>query len=105
MEMIEKRKAERAARLERAKLRIDGEKEAERKKQADANKVDMSEEARKQRAYAWYSRCGHPAKKELIKRVKAMGSKGCDISVADIDLLPWNFNGTMVNASRMIIKS
>jgi hypothetical protein len=105
LDMIEARKAERAARLERAKKRIDGEKEAERlKKEQDANsRLDMSDDARKQRAYSWYSRCGHPVKKELIKRIKAMGTGACDIIVADIELLPWNFNGTMVIASKMMV--
>jgi hypothetical protein len=102
MDMIEARKAERAARLERAKQRIDGEKEAERLKKQNENKMDMSEDARKARAYSWYSRCGHPVKKELIRRVRAMG-KGSDIAVADIELLPWNFNGTMVMASKMMV--
>jgi hypothetical protein len=63
-----------------------------------SNRSLLDDDARKQLAYSWYSRCGCPVKKEMIRRVNAMSSQGglCDITVADVELLPWNSSGTMV---------
>ena len=111
-EFLEKRKQDRAARLARARERIakdketfkQREKEEEKKRKEKENKkqeLDMSEEARRDRVYQWYSRCGQPNRKELKRRIAALKHKD-GLSVEDVDLLPWNFNGTMINVSKML---
>lgn len=107
-EFLEQRKTERADRLARARERIAREKrtalqqEQERKqKEEEPRELDMSVEARRDRVYKWYSRCGQPTRKELKKRISRLQYKE-GFAVEDVDLLPWNFNGSMINVSRMI---
>lgn len=111
-DFLEKRKLDRAARLQRARERIardktlvqEKEKQAEEKRkqeEAKQKEFDMSEEARRDRIYQWYSRCGQPNRKELKRRVAAIKHKE-GVTVEDVDLLPWNFNGSMINVSKML---
>jgi hypothetical protein len=60
---------------------------------------DDGEIARRHRAYSWYSRMARPDRNEFKKRVELMN--GADISPADVDLLPWNFSGSVVNIAKM----
>lgn len=114
-EFLEKRRQERASRLARARERIAKDKqtaqeqqqEAERRQKEKKNKkvaLDMSEEARRDRVYQWYSRCGQPSRKELKRRIASLKFKQ-GVAVEDVDLLPWNFNGSMINVSQMISMS
>lgn len=73
--------------------------EAAAKKAAAATVVDNSEAARRRRAYSWYSKMAQPNRKDLKRRVKVLGVR--DISSNDVDLLPWNFNGTLVSPVKM----
>ena len=110
-EYLDQRKKERAARLARARQRIakdkerllEQQKEEERKRkeeEAKACELDTSEAARRDRVYMWYSRCGQPKKEEFKRRIANVKHQG--ITPADVDLLPWNFNGTAVNVARMM---
>jgi hypothetical protein len=113
---LAQRKQDRAVRLARARQRIEKEKALAKKqeeeenirraqREAKANKpaeLDMSEAARRDRAYQWYSRCGQPNRKELKRRIASMKKSDAGVSTADVDLLPWNFNGSLINVSKMI---
>eukprot|EP00977_Amphora_coffeiformis_P019663 scaffold7349_cov173-Amphora_coffeaeformis.AAC.144 len=111
-EFLEQRKQDRANRLARARERIARDKrtfqlreeeETTRLQEEETKKkeYDMSEEARRDRAYKWYGRCGQPNRKALKKKIAALQHKQ-GVSPEDVDLLPWNFNGTLVNVSQMI---
>jgi hypothetical protein len=112
---LEQRKKDRVVRLARARQRIEKEKalakrqeEEENIRQAKANKpaeLDMSEAARRDRAYQWYSRCGQPNRKDLKRRIAVMKKSDAGVSTEDVDLLPWNFNGSLINVSKMISMS
>lgn len=111
-EFLERRKQERADRLARARERIARDKrtfqareeeEAKKMKEKQTKKkeYDMSEDARRDRVYKWYGRCGQPNRKTLEKKIASLKHKE-GVSPDDVELLPWNFNGTMVNVSQMI---
>ena len=98
--------AERKARsMEQVKKRLakkNAAKQAEKPKEETKteSKLDMSDDARRQRVHQWYMRCGMVSKKELRKRI--IKQKLTGIAPDDVELLPWNFNDTMVNASKML---
>ena len=111
-ELLEKRKQDRANRLARARERIARDKrtfelreeeETKKLKEQEAKKkeYDMSLDARRDRAYQWYGRCGQPNRKTLKKKIAELKHKE-GVSQEDVELLPWNFNGTLVNVSQMI---
>ena len=116
---LEQRKKDRVVRLARARQRIEKEKALAKrqeeeenirqaKREAKANKpaeLDMSEAARRDRAYQWYSRCGQPNRKDLKRRIAVMKKSDAGVSTEDVDLLPWNFNGSLINVSKMISMS
>lgn len=108
---LEKRRAERAARLEKAKARIvqqeaDKKEEEETKKKMKALERTRtvvstgSEFDRRERAYQWYTRCGMPTKEKLRERLHRV--KQCDVSDEDLDLLPWMIGDRMVNVAKMM---
>jgi hypothetical protein len=109
---LEQRRADRAARLEKAKERIrkkeeetkgqEAEERRKKKKKAAAasDQVYGSEKARRERAYMWYTRCGMPNREKMKKRIKTIQS--CDIVEEDIDLLPWMTGDRMVNVGTMM---
>lgn len=69
-------------------------------KQAEFKKVvDNSDKARAQRAYSWYSKLAQPSRDAFKKRIGSM--KNLDIVAEDVDLLPWNAMGTMVNVAKL----
>ena len=97
--------AELKARMEQVKKRLakkNAAKQAEKPKEETKteSKLDMSDDARRQRVHQWYMRCGMVSKKELRKRI--IKQKLTGIAPDDVELLPWNFNDTMVNASKML---
>ena len=104
--LLEKRREERARRLEKAKQRIRQKEEKEKQRKAaemsDRSKVKatkiLTDEERIERAYNWYSRCGMPSRKRMKERIKKID--GCDITEADVDLLPWLRGGRVVDAGR-----
>ena len=105
---LHERRAARAERLEKVRKRIAREKEdAEQRKleaQRRANELFMSEAARRQRLYEWYCRLGRPNRKQMkkhIKDLKATSSSKHKLSEYDIDLLPWNSKGSLVNRSKL----
>jgi hypothetical protein len=60
--------------------------------------IDNSEDARRERAFRWYSQfCTNRA--DFKRRVAALESM--DITSEDIDLLPWNESGSVVNIAKM----
>jgi myosin heavy subunit len=61
--------------------------------------VDMSDKARTQRAYSWYAKLAQP-RRDVFKK-KMLTVSNIDITEADVDLLPWNGMGTMVNVSKL----
>jgi len=111
-EFLEQRKQDRMNRLARARERIARDKrtfqlreeeEAKQLKEKERRKkeYDMAEDARRDRVYKWYGRCGQPNRKVLKKKIAALQHKE-GVSPEDVELLPWNFNGTLVNVSQMI---
>jgi len=50
-------------------------------------------------AYSWYNKLGQPSRADFKKRIAEM--RHCEITNKDIDSLPWNFNGTMVNIAKI----
>ena len=107
---LEKRRQERAARLEKAKERIrlqeqDKKDEAETQRKMKAlkatpKKTAASEYDRRERAYQWYTRCGMITKEKLKIRIKTIPH--CDITNEDIDLLPWMTGDRIVNVAKMM---
>jgi hypothetical protein len=50
--------------------------------------------------YAWYSRMGQPDRETMKKRVAKLGNN-CDITVDDVDCLPWMMNGLRISVKAM----
>eukprot|EP00527_Entomoneis_sp_CCMP2396_P009418 CAMPEP_0198138958 /NCGR_PEP_ID=MMETSP1443-20131203/2309_1 /TAXON_ID=186043 /ORGANISM="Entomoneis sp., Strain CCMP2396" /LENGTH=300 /DNA_ID=CAMNT_0043800915 /DNA_START=137 /DNA_END=1039 /DNA_ORIENTATION=- len=97
-QQLEKKREQREARMEKVRARIA--KEKEEKELANAGGAGGSEESRRTDVYQWYLRCGMVTRAELKKRLEKEKIKG--IQAEDVDLLPWNFNGTLVNTSKMM---
>jgi hypothetical protein len=49
--------------------------------------------------YQWYTRMANPIRKDFKRRVADMES--IDITPEDVDLLPWNLTGKMVNIAKV----
>jgi len=95
-EMIRKRIAAEEAEAKRKK----NEKEkAEAKKQQDVKKAANTEKARMERAYGWYTKLAMPKRSVMKKKISLI--KSIDVSEDDVDLLPWNASGTMVNVAKL----
>jgi hypothetical protein len=60
----------------------------------------MSDDARRDRAYAWYTRMSMPARDDMKERVDEMRASA-GIGVEDVDLLPWGASGKRVNVAKM----
>ena len=94
--VLEKLKEERHARLLRAKELI-------RRRQEDPSvESTVSPLQRRQLTYEWFLRHGMPTKSEMVEQVKSSTIWSGDICLteADVDLLPWVHNCSIVNASR-----
>ena len=93
------RKALRRMKMVDVRARIEKE-NAEKAKKAKAPGLDMSENARRERVYMWYTRTAMPNKKLLTDKVMKL-PPDAGVSVEDIDLLPWDERGMRVNIAKM----
>jgi hypothetical protein len=72
--------------------------DADNKEPTKKSSIDNSEDGRRERAFRWYSQfCTNRA--DFKRRVAAL--KNMDITSEDIDLLPWNESGSVVNIAKM----
>jgi hypothetical protein len=55
---------------------------------------------RRQRAFVWYAHMNSPTRTEFKRKVEASASS-IDILPEDVDLLPWNLTGKVVNVPKM----
>jgi hypothetical protein len=75
--------------------------EESKEDQVQSAKDDMEVVKAKQRkCYMWYARMGQPTRTNMKKRVAAL-SDSCDITVDDVDRLPWICNGTVLSVAEM----
>lgn len=51
------------------------------------------------RVYSWYGRLGQPDKAKFVDRIKRLDQ--ADVTVHDIELLPWLLRGKLVNVAKM----
>lgn len=93
------RKALRRLKMVDVRARIEKE-NAEKEKKKKTNEMDMSETARRERVYMWYTRTAMPNKKLLTDKIKKLPADA-GVSVEDIDLLPWDERGMRVNIAKM----
>jgi hypothetical protein len=68
------------------------------KRQAE-RELYRSEKARMERAYNWYTRLAFPKRDEMKDKIAAMPNP--DICIDDVDLLPWNASGKIVNVPKL----
>jgi hypothetical protein len=62
--------------------------------------VDTSDDARRrQLAFSWYSQMSEPDRSEFKRKVAALHS--LNITPDDVDLLPWNATGSVVDVAKM----
>jgi hypothetical protein len=66
-----------------------------------AAKNGLTAEERLEKAHQWYLRLGFPLKAAMKEKV--VKTAGCDISVDDIGLLPWNKTGTRVDMQQLLL--
>jgi hypothetical protein len=88
-----------AAEEAEAKRKKKEKEEEERKKKEKSLSKSSTEQARVERAYGWYSKLGLPSRETFKKKIKLIAS--IDITAEDIDLLPWNGSGTLVNVAKL----
>ena len=55
---------------------------------------------RRRKCYMWYARLGLPNRNQMIQRVAALPDS-CDISIEDVDILPWIHGGTTLDITEM----
>lgn len=95
-EMIRERIAAEEA---EAKRKMQLKKDEERKKAEKKKEQENTPKARMERAYGWYSKLALPKRDVMKKKVQLIAS--IDITEDDVDLLPWNAAGTMVNVAKL----
>jgi hypothetical protein len=83
----------------RKKLKRSVKRRKRRKKKEKSLSKSNTEQARAERAYGWYSKLGLPSRENFKKKIKLIAS--IDITADDVDLLPWNGSGTMVNVAKL----
>jgi hypothetical protein len=66
-----------------------------------ASNSGLTAEERLESAHQWYLHFGFPMKPAMKKKVTK--TVGCNISVDDIDLLPWNKTGTRVDMQQLLL--
>jgi hypothetical protein len=66
-----------------------------------ASNNGLTAEERLESVHQWYLRFGFPMKPAMKKKVAK--TEGCDISVDDIELLPWNKTGTRVDMQQLLL--
>lgn len=99
--------AKKEERMERVRRRIENEEDRKQKevyqakmKEIEDKKADMSEAGRRKRCWEWYSRTGMISKAAFIEKVPYL-PPGASLEEADVELLPWNARGTMVNIAKL----
>jgi hypothetical protein len=93
------RKAVRRLKLVDVRARIEKE-NAEKAKMAKGPQLDMSEAARRERVYMWYTRTAMP-NKQLLKEKVAKLPADAGLTVEDVELLPWDDAGKRVNLAQI----
>lgn len=61
---------------------------------------DLEKRRRRNECYKWYAWMGQPTRADMKSRVPLM-PKSCDITVADVEALPWTTGGKAVNVIEM----
>jgi hypothetical protein len=89
-----RRRREEEAEAEETEMR-----DKERKKKERALAERSSDKARTERAYGWYTKLAFPSRKEMRERVACISN--VDISIDDIDLLPWTASQKRVNVAKV----
>jgi hypothetical protein len=72
------------------------------KSTAEDTKSSIKEDCRDdrlERTFQWYTRMASPIRKDFKRRV--VDVKSIDITPEDVDLLPWNLTGKVVNIAKM----
>lgn len=99
--------AKKQERMERVRHRLEAEEDRKQKeiyeakmKQLEANKADMTEAGRRKRCWEWYSRTGMISKEKFIEKIPYLPPAAA-LEEADVELLPWNARGTMVNVAKL----
>jgi hypothetical protein len=59
-------------------------------------------ENERRKCYMWYNRLGNPTRERMKQRVmKMQQSNECDITVDDVDALPWIAGGTLISQTEL----
>jgi hypothetical protein len=66
-----------------------------------ASNNGLTAEERLESVHQWYLHFGFPMKPAMKKKVAK--TEGCDISVDDIELMPWNKTGTRVDMQQLLL--
>eukprot|EP00522_Entomoneis_paludosa_P007395 CAMPEP_0172454644 /NCGR_PEP_ID=MMETSP1065-20121228/11568_1 /TAXON_ID=265537 /ORGANISM="Amphiprora paludosa, Strain CCMP125" /LENGTH=1800 /DNA_ID=CAMNT_0013207001 /DNA_START=205 /DNA_END=5607 /DNA_ORIENTATION=+ len=102
---LSQRQAERAERMEKVRARLAAkEKEASMKEDAKST-LDMSDAARRDRIYSFYNKIGQCPRDQLRDRISNEPESNMILKGAspdDVDLLPWNPSGMIVDATKMM---
>jgi hypothetical protein len=75
------------------------ERNEKREKEEARLKEFGTEKKRTERAYGWYTKLAFPTKDAMIEKVASI--KNVDISVDDVELLPWVASGRCINVAKM----
>jgi hypothetical protein len=94
-----RRREERRCKREAAKKNSLPEVDMQDKRTADDTICNIKDD-RRQRAFVWYAHMDTPNRTEFKRKVAAAESS-IDITPEDVDLLPWNLTGRLVNISKM----
>lgn len=95
-----RKKEKRDQRLEKVRERIRLKEEMKRMEKFQVANLDMSEEGRRGRCYDWYKRLSMPSKEEMKEKILSLPPSS-GVSAEDIELLPWNPTGRVVNPRKM----
>ena len=94
------KKQKRDERLEKVRERIRQKEESKRMEKYHVMSLDMTEEGRRVRCYEWYKRLSMPSMEEMKEKILSLPPSS-GILVDDIELLPWNPTGRVVNPRKM----
>lgn len=94
------KKKKRDERLEKVRERIRIREEKKKMEKLQLTTLDMSEGARRGRCYDWYKRLSMPSKEELKEKIFSL-PPSTGVSPEDVELLPWNPAGRVVNPLKM----
>jgi flagellar biosynthesis GTPase FlhF len=92
-----RRKEERRRKREAAKRSMP-EVDVQNERRAD-DRPCKHKDVRRERAFIWYARLGAPTRAQFKRKVTA--AESINVTPRDIDLLPWNSTGRVVNVAKM----